>query len=144
MRAFQFRYRHSTTAAHSPPGPIRDAGLLAPEVQILNEYYITEATNWGGAIIFHSYDFLLSGCLDRRYYLDGFGCPYPDFSDEIAMTGNTQQLLDRLALLMLAGDMSTPMRNALTVLAQQQSEPRFVVAEVVHLLYISPQFSVQR
>ena len=49
---------------HSPPGAIRNAGLLAPEAQILNEYYITEATNYGSGTIFNSYDFLLNDCVN--------------------------------------------------------------------------------
>ena len=129
---------------HSPAGSIRDSGLVAPETQILNEYYITEATNYGSAIVFHSYDFLLTQCQNRIGHLDGFGCPYPDFSAEIAIANNTAQLMDRLNLLLFAGEMSTPMEDALVILAGQQSEPRFVVAEVVHLMYISPEFSVQR
>lgn len=127
----------------SPPGPIRDAGLKAPEAQILNEYFITEATNYGSSAIFNSYDFLLNSCNDRISLLDGFGCPYADFSDELALTQNTADLLDRLDLLMLAGKMTPIMREALTTLAAQQTEPRFVVAEVVHLIYISPQFALQ-
>ncbi|WP_051275349.1 DUF1800 family protein [Aestuariibacter salexigens] len=129
---------------HSPAGPIRDAGLVAPEMQILNESYITAATNFGSATIFNSYDFILSDCEDRRQYLDGFGCPYPDFSDEIALAGNVERLLDRLNLLMMAGQMSDVTRDALTTLASQQSQGRYVVAEVVHLLYHSPGFAVQK
>lgn len=129
---------------HSPAGPIRDSGLVAPETQILNEYFITEATNYGSATIFNSYDFLLSQCQNRIQHLDGFGCPYPDFNAEIAIANNTDQLLARLNLLLLAGDMSTPMEEALAILAEQQTEPRFIVAEVVHLMYLSPEFSVQR
>ena len=129
---------------HSPAGPIRDAGLVAPELQILNESFITEATNYGSATIFNSYDFILDDCEDRVGHFDGFGCPYPDFSDERVLADNTSQLLDRLNLLMLAGEMSGITEDALTVLAEQQNEPRFVVAEVVHLIYISPEFAVQR
>lgn len=128
----------------SPAGPIRDAGLMAPELQILNESFITNATNYGSAAIFNSYDFLIDDCQDRLQYLDGYGCPAPDFSDEIALANKTEQLLSRLDLLMLAGDMGGITKEALTLLAQQQSEPRFVVAEVVHLIYISPEFAVQR
>lgn len=129
---------------HQPSGPIRGAGLVAPELQILNESFITEASNYGAAAIFNSYDFLLIDCQARRQYLDGFGCPYPDFSDEISLANNPTELLDRLNLLMLAGDMGNVTREALTELAEQQTEPRFVVAELVHLIYISPEFAVQR
>jgi hypothetical protein len=45
---------------------------------------------------------------------------------------------------MLAGEMSSITADALTMLAQQQTEPRFSVAEIVHLIYISPEFAVQR
>ncbi|MEP7705674.1 DUF1800 family protein [Paraglaciecola sp. 25GB23A] len=129
---------------HSPAGPIRDSDLVAPELQILNESFITNATNYGSAPIFNSYDFLLNDCQPRLNFLDGFGCPYPDFSDELALTNDISQLLSRLSLLMLAGDMSDITKDALSVLAQQQTEPRFVVAEVVHLIYLSPEFAVQR
>ena len=129
---------------HSPSGPIRDAGLVAPELQILNESFITEATNYGSAAIFNSYDFLLDDCHQRIEHLDGFGCPYAQFDQEIALANNLDRLLDRLNLLMLAGEMSSITADALIMLAQQQNEPRFSVAEIVHLIYISPEFAVQR
>lgn len=129
---------------HSPAGPIRDAGLVAPELQILNESFITEASNYGSAAIFNSYDFLLEDCQERIGHLDGFGCPYSEFTIEKALANNTGQLLDRLNLLMLAGEMGGITQDALTELAELQTEPRFVVAEVVHLIYISPEFAVQR
>lgn len=129
---------------HSPAGPIRNAGLVAPELQILNESFITEATNYGSAVIFNSYDFLLDDCEQRIGHLDGFGCPYSNFEQEKALADNVDHLLSRLNLLMLAGEMSVVTQDALAVLAEQQTEPRFVVAEVVHLLYISPEFAVQR
>lgn len=129
---------------HSPAGPIRDAGLVSPELQILNESFITETINYGSATIFNSYDFLIDDCQPRLSYLDGFGCPYPDFSDERALANNTGQLLSRLNLLMLAGEMTDITADALTGLAELQTEPRFAVAEVVHLIYLSPEFAVQR
>lgn len=129
---------------HSPAGPIRDAGLVAPELQILNESFITNATNYGSAAIFNSYDFILNDCQQRLNFLDGFGCPYPEFSDEKALANNTSELLSRLNLLMLAGGMNAVTRDALTVLAEQQTEPRYIVAEVVHLIYISPEFAIQQ
>ena len=129
---------------HSPAGPIREAQLVAPELQILNESFITEATNYGSAAIFNSYDFLLEDCQERITYLDGFGCPYSNFVDERTLANNTNRLLARLNLLMLAGEMSSITADALTTLAEQQTEPRYVVAEVVHLIYLSPEFAVQR
>ena len=106
--------------------------------------FITEATNYGSAAIFNSYDFLLDDCHQRIEHLDGFGCPYAQFNQEIALANNLGRLLDRLNLLMLAGEMSSITADALTMLAQQQNEPRFSVAEIVHLIYISPEFAVQR
>ena len=128
----------------SPAGAIRDQGLLAPELQILNETFITGATNRGSQIIFNSYDFLLDPCNAGMDYLQGVGCLAPDFEDEIAIASNTGHLVDHLNLLMLSGQMSGPMQATLATLIEQQTEDRFRVAEAVHLVYISPEFSVQR
>ena len=129
---------------YSPAGEIRDLGYVAPEVQILNENYITGATNRLSQIAFNSYDFLMDDCLEDIDYLSGAGCLAPDFSKELATASSPQLLIDRLNVLLFAGQMSEHMQTVLTTLIEQQSEDRYKVAEAVHLAIISPEFSVQR
>lgn len=128
----------------SPAGEIRNQSLVAPEFQILNEDKITSQSNFATQIVFNSYDFVLEDCRPNLHYLQGIGCLAPDFSDEELIADNTQDLIDHVNLLMMAGEMSVPMQDIMAVLIEQQANALFKVAEAVHLTFLSPEFSVQR
>ena len=80
---------------------------------ILNEKNITAASNWGGSIVFNSYGFLRDGCEESLDFEAGVGCLYAKFEDEIELAKNTDELLDHLNVLMMAGGMSDDMRGVI-------------------------------
>lgn len=132
-----------------PSNTFDDESIVAPELQILNEKNITAISNWGGNMVFNSYDFVYEDCVAREDYQSAVGCLKADFDDEVALARNTQTLLDHLSVLLLNGQMSDNMRNVLTshiapFNSDDAQQRLYRVAEAVYLTWLSPEFSVQR
>ena len=122
---------------------------MSPEFQILNEKNITMASNWGGSIVFNSYDFLRDGCEENLDFEAGVGCLYAKFEDEIELAKNTDELLDHLNVLMMAGGMSDDMRGVIADHIESfdpndEQQRLYRVAEATYLMWMSPEFAVQR
>jgi uncharacterized protein (DUF1800 family) len=134
---------------YQPANTFADTSVVAPEFQILDEKNITAASNWAGAIIFNAYDFLREGCEDNLTFDNGVGCLYPDFQYEIELAKDTGQLLDHLDMLLMAGQMSS---EAKAIVAEHidtfdsvaEQERLYRVAEAVYLLWMSPEYAIQR
>lgn len=134
---------------YHPANTFESDATVAPEFQILNEKNITAASNWAGAIIFNSYDFLREGCEDNLTFDNGVGCVYPDFSQEIELATDTDELMAHLNLLLLSGQMSA---DTATIVAEHidtfdkvaEQERLYRVAEAVYLLWMSPEYAIQR
>ena len=116
------------------PGPIAQAGLVAPEFKIT-----TDTSIFGAADYLH----------DVIYYGAAFD-PYtivPDYSSLVGMTDS--DLLDYLNLVMMANGMSAQTRS---ILAAALADPSFSdpndattrVRNVLYLLELSPDYLVQR
>lgn len=134
---------------YKPANAFGGADVVSPEFQILNEKNITAASNWGGSIIFNSYDFLREGCEDDLDYESGVGCLYAKFDDEVELAKDVDDLLNHLDMLMLSGRMTDEMRTILIdhiesfdPLDEQQRLYR--VAEATYLIWMSPAFAVQQ
>lgn len=118
---------------HRPTGDIADAGLVAPEFQIMTTVTaITSANSLRTQI-----DDAMNG-----------GGPLSevrlDLTDEIALAPNPAALLDRLDLLLMAGSMSGPMRAVLQDAVQRIDDPVDRARTAVFLIAISPEYNVHR
>ncbi len=134
---------------YAPSNAFDNEDVVAPEFQILTEQNITAASNWGGAVIFNSYDFLRENCEEELSFESGVGCVFARFDDEIEIARNAGELLDHLDMLMLGGQMSGEMRDVLLehiepFNAEQEQERLYRVAEATYLIWMSPEFAVQR
>ena len=115
----------------------------------MTEKDITAASNWGGSIIFNSYGFLRENCEENLSFESGVGCLFARFDDEIEMARDAGDLVNHLDVLMLSGQMSDGMRDVLLEHiepfdAEQAQERLYRVAEATYLLWMSPEFAVQR
>jgi uncharacterized protein (DUF1800 family) len=116
------------------PGPIAQAGLVAPEFKIT-----TDTTVFGSADYLH--DVIYSGASYGQYLI------VPNYSSLISLTDSA--LLDYLGLVMMAGGMSTPTRTILqTALADPNfsdpGDPSVRVKNLLYLIELSPDYVVQR
>ena len=134
---------------YSPANAFGNGDIAAPEFQILTEKNITAASNWGGSIIFNSYDFLREGCEENLSFESGVGCLFARFDDEIEMARDAGDLVNHLDMLMLNGQMSEGAREIVLehiepFNAENEQERLYRVAEATYLLWMSPEFAVQR
>lgn len=119
--------------AYSQPGPIAEAGLVSPELQIINETSVFGTSNFMHPVIFEGY-----ANDDANVTLN-----YSYFTS----AGSDSALLDRVNLLLFAGRMSAETR---TILAQALADPDFPdhpaerVKTLLWLVNLSPEFVVQR
>ncbi len=121
----------------SPPGEILNAGLVAPEFQILTETYITYTLNMFAYSTYVGYQGVADAEDDRILI---------NIDDEIAIAANADELLEHLNLLLLAGQMSNAMKSELkiSIEAFPATEPEIRVLNTLFLILASPQFSIQQ
>lgn len=119
----------------SPPGVIAEQGLVAPEFQITTENYAIRTSN------FFAYSALWSHSPngDAEQVI-------VDFSEEVALVNDTDDLLERLNILLMAGGMTDEMREILSDMHEEtvNAPPAERVADLVFLIMNSPQYSVQK
>lgn len=114
------------------PGPLAQAGLVAPEFQITTESQVIAAMNTLSGII---YSGGLNGTATRISL---------NFSEQTAIAGNLNALLDQLNLLMLSGQMSAGLRSAITDSMSTLADPSARVRRAVHLIITSPEWVIQK
>jgi uncharacterized protein (DUF1800 family) len=117
---------------HQPTGIIADAGLYAPEFQIVTAVTaITSANALRGQIrgVMNNDP---NNALEVRL----------DLSDEIALASNPRALIDRLNLILMYGTMSNPMRGVLTHALDQLSDPEERALTALQLISIAPEYAV--
>lgn len=118
---------------YSQPGPIADAGLVSPELQIINETSVFGSANFLHAAI--------------EGYADDDTDITLDYSYLTSVVGNNSGLLDRVNLLFYSGRMSAETRTILAeALADRDfpTDPLERVQTLVWLVSLSPEFIVQR
>ncbi len=133
---------------YQPSGEMRELGLMGPEFQILTESMIISKTNFLSSSVFWrdtQHDWLepvINGDWDVFHSRLHLG-------EEKQMAHQAASLLDRLNLLMMAGQMSDDMYN--TILAYLNSYPAseswqrdISVYDALFLVMASPEFAVQR
>ncbi len=133
---------------YQQPGEIANAGLVAPEFQILTENNIVGTTNRFGWSI--QWADMENEFLPETFdYKAWNGIVRLNLSDEKPLTNNIPELINRLDLLLMSGQMSDQMRSKLIAYltpfpSGNQYEQAEVVYEALYLITTSPEFAVQR
>lgn len=129
---------------YSPTGMLNDAGLSAPEFQIVNENTMVSGSN-----LFHQLIEQFSDGKPKPAALD----EYSTFNLEYVtgLAADTDKLLDHLSLILLNGDMSASLRNIISkhigdsVNFSEGNEGQFEKArEAILLITSSPEYLIQR
>ena len=122
---------------YAPAGEIRDAGLVAPELQIATEYQNTLFTN-----------ILLLQSFTANHASEGLRPDdvYIDIAEETALATDIDALIGRVSAKLLGGDISEPLRAELIrMLELLPPEPAVLrAAEAVYLVAGSPEYAYQR
>ena len=118
---------------YQAPGAIAQAGLYSPEFQLTNEVVVTTIANYLNKAI---YSYL--GPTSNKITLN--------LSNELTLAANPTQLVDHLNLLLMAGNMSSAMRdtliNAVTSIPAKSSKERAQTA--IYLVVNSPEFVIDK
>lgn len=121
---------------YAPPGAIASAGLTAPEFQIAHETTITGSTNFFE---------------DETRSMTAYGADdlITTYAPEMALADQPEKLIDRLNLVLTAGELSNKTRatilNAIGAIKNGDynwKERR--VATAVFLMMVSPEYAVQK
>lgn len=138
----------------SPSGEVRDAGLVAPEFQILTDTQLVGAPN---ALDYRIFYFYMGS---NHYAVFENGAPVPDetlmdYGPLKLLAADPAALVERLDLLLLNGQMSDYMRDILVARLQGEAPdavpgsdtrdvPLWRVQQALYLIATSPEFSVQK
>ena len=117
---------------HQPTGPITDAGLYAPEFQI-----ITAVTAIASADELENQIVRGMNSAENEFYEVRL-----DLTDEIALAPDVSALIDRLDLMLTYGNMSGRMRQILIQALEQIADPTDRARLAVYLIAISPEYAV--
>lgn len=125
-----------------PPGPVTNAGLVAPEFQITTHTLITTSANEFRDRILRSYPGF-SGANEHTMTLE--------LGEELALAADPAALVAHLDLLLMGGVMSAPMRSVLEahvagvdMEAGAGSEGMQRVIDAIYLIVTSPEGAMQR
>jgi len=122
---------------YSPPGEIRDSGLVAPELQIASEYQNTYVSNF--------WFFQTFGLNQTNPDLQEDDI-FIDISEEMAVAADADALVDMIADKLLAGEISSPLRQEIINIMSliPDSEAALRAAEAIYLVVSSPEFAYQK
>jgi uncharacterized protein (DUF1800 family) len=122
---------------YAPPGEIRDAGLVAPELEIATEYRNTIVTNT-----------FFAQCFNRHAGSPGLKPEdvVVDLGEEAALAKDPRALASLLAAKLLGGEMSSVLQTEIIALGVRSPAllPDDLAAEATYLVASSPEFAVQR
>ena len=126
---------------YAPPGEIRDAGLVAPELEISTEYLNTLITNFMFCQAFfwtQESDPSCGDITDATVLIDT--------TEELALVGDPAVLVDRVDQKLLAGQMSTPLRNEIIGMLERipAENATWRAGEAIYLTVTSPEYALQR
>jgi hypothetical protein len=121
---------------YAPPGEIRDAGLVAPELEIATEYQNTLFTN-----------IMAIQCFSRNSRSPGLRPDdvVIDITAEVAVAADTTALVNLVAGKLLGGEISAALRGEATRLVDLIPPADGVnrAAETVYLIVTSPEYALQ-
>jgi len=122
---------------YAPPGEIADQGLVAPELQIATEYLNTTVTNTFYNVIFF-WNSTVPGLPANAIVMD--------ISQEVALAGDSEALVNRIAEKLLGGTISptlkTEAKAAIERVPATNAGQR--VSEAMYLIATSPEYVVSR
>jgi len=117
---------------HQPQGAIADAGLFAPEFQIITTVTAITSANALRSQVEGTMNSDPDDRLEVRL----------DLADELAIASDAVALVDRLDLILMSGNMSGPMRQVLLEALAQLADARERVDMALFLVAISPEYTV--
>ncbi len=122
---------------YAPSGEIRNASLVAPELQIATEFQNTMLTNY-----FFFQVFALNSVAEN---LDDDDI-YINFEEEIGLADDIDALIDRVDDKLLAGTMSDVLRTEIRGMLERvpPEDAAIRAAEAIYLVVTSPEFAYQR
>lgn len=137
---------------YQPNGPITDADLVAPEFQIhtsatsidyinlvyrwfMDEYYMEVSTIASDEVMnAPEYD---ENQLDPNDFVS------LDFTDELAIGSDSEALVERINIIMAAGQLSAATKNAIVgTIEQLGDEPEYKVRSAIFLTMIAPDYNI--
>ena len=118
---------------YQPNGPVTEAGLYAPEFQIITAVTAIASSDELDTQIHRGMNF------DNE---NPFNEVRLDLSNEIAIAPNVTALIDRLDLLLTYGNMSGQMRQILIQAVSNLPDPADRAKLAVYLIAISPEYAV--
>jgi len=122
---------------YAPPGEISDQGLVAPELQIATEYLNTTVTNtFYNVIVF--WNSTVPGLPENAIVMD--------FSQEVAVAGDSEALVNRIAEKLLGGTISPTLRAEAKAAVERvpATSAGQRVSEAMYLIATSPEYVVSR
>ena len=121
---------------YAPPGEIRDAGYVAPELQIATEFQNTVVTNF--------FFFQIFGLNSQSPGLRGSDI-FIDIDEEVGLAADSDTLIDRVTEKLLAGQISDPLRTEIRGMLELVPPEDTVLraAEAIYLVMSSPEFARQ-
>ena len=122
---------------YAPPGEISDQGLVAPELQIATEYLNTTVTNTFYNVIFF-WNSTVPGLPANAIVMD--------FSQEVALAGDSEALVNRLAEKLLGGTISSTLKAEAKAAVERvpATSAGQRVSEAMYLIATSPEYAVSR
>ncbi len=122
---------------YAPPGEISDQGLVAPELQIATEYLNTTVTNTFYNVIFF-WNSTVPGLPANAIVLD--------FSQEVALAGDSEALVNRIAEKLLGGTISPTLKAEAKAAVERvpATSAGQRVSEAMYLIATSPENAVSR
>jgi len=125
---------------YAPPGEIRDAGLVAPELEIATEYQNTQVTNY-----FFYQVFLLNWLADTSGDFPDEDTVLIEFQAEADAAADADALVEQVAGKLLGGEISDTLRQEVTAIVASIPVEDSVVraAEAIYLIAASPEFAYQ-
>lgn len=122
---------------YSPPGEIRDSGLVAPELEIATEYLNTFVTNFMFLQVF-GLNSTNTNLQDDDVFIN--------FESEMLLAADSDLLIDTVAGKLLGGEISTTLRNEIAGMLALIPETDTTVraAEVIYFIVTSPEYAYQR
>jgi uncharacterized protein (DUF1800 family) len=122
---------------HAPPGEIADQGLVAPELQIATEYLNTTTTNTFYNVIFY-WNSTVPGLPAEAVVMD--------FAPEVALAGDAEGLVNRIAAKLLGGPISATLQTEAKAAVERVpgTSAGQRVSEAMYLIATSPEYAVSR
>jgi uncharacterized protein (DUF1800 family) len=122
---------------YSPPGEIRNSGLVAPELEIATEYQNTFLTNYFFSQVFR---------WNQTNQNLGDDDVFIDISEEMAVADDIDALIDLVALKLLGGQISDTLRNEIGGMLAliPETDTTIRAAETIYFVVTSPEYAYQR